>query len=118
MTTTTDYVTRAMACGVTYDYALVTDRLSQSDDVRRDYRSGHYFDADTLRWFGSRNFRTVAPGVSVELQTNAPWGGRYKVELWRVEPNGTPGPWFGCWHETRRDAVRCALATVAAMGKE
>ena len=117
MTTVADmgYITRAMACGAEHGYVLPTDQLSESADVRRDYSgNGHYFDRDTLRFFGSRNFATVAPGVSVELQTNAP-GDRYKVELWRVEADGTPGPWYGCWHATRRDAVRCALATVAAM---
>jgi hypothetical protein len=97
------------ACGVRFDYATRGDLLSGSRDIRGDYREGHYFDRDTLRWFGSRNFATVVPGVSVELQTNAP-GDRYKVELWRGTDNG-PSPWFGCWHATRREAVACARAS-------
>ena len=109
-----NYRTLSTACGADYAYVLPTDTLSDSTDVRGDYRGGHYFDADTLRWFGSRNFRTVAPGVSVELQANAP-GDRYKMELWRVSDAGTPEPWFGCWHATRREAVACARATVAQL---
>lgn len=108
--------TPRMACGEVYKYAREGDRLSKSDDVRFDYENarlrGHYFDQDTLRFFGSRNFSTVALGVSVELQTNAP-GDRYKVTAWKVSDDPKEGnqPWFGCWHATRREAVRCAKQT-------
>lgn len=104
-----DRLSVSTACGVVYEYAAPGDRVSGSVDVRADYREGHYFDPDTLRWFGSRNFETVAPGVSVELQSKAP-GDRYKVEVWR-DVDGATQPWFGCWHSTRREAARCARAT-------
>ena len=113
---TETYTTRRMACGEVYKYAREGERLSKSDDVRSDYENarlrGHYFDQDALRFFGSRNFSTVAPGVSVELQTNAP-GDRYKVEVWKVSDDPAEGnqPWFGCRHATRREAVRCAKET-------
>lgn len=109
----TNYVTRAMACGVSNNYTLADDRISTSDDIRRDYRDGHYFDDDTLRWFGSRNFATVAPGASVELQSKAP-GDRYRAEVWRDTEHG-PSPWFGCWHKTRREATACAIATARSL---
>lgn len=112
------YTTVTMACGEGYRYALPTDTLSTSWDIVTDYRnapnSGHYFDADTLRFFGSRNFETVAQGVTVELQTRAP-GDRYKVTTWRNDDNGYPDPWAGCWHATRRQAVACAKATAQAL---
>lgn len=110
------YTMRYMACGEQYTYAREGERPSDSNDVRSDYESaslrGHYFDPSTLRFFGSRNFNTVAPGVSVELQDNAP-GDRYKVTTWKVSDDPAQGnqPWFGCRHATRREAVRCAKET-------
>ena len=115
MTTVADmnYVTRVTACGEASNYTLAGDRLSTSTDIRADYREGHYFDPSTLRWFGSRNFATVAPGATVELQSNAP-GDRYKSTMWRDTDNG-PSPWFGCWHATRREAIACAKATADSL---
>lgn len=118
MTTVADmnYRTVAMACGEEYNYALESDRVSDSCDVRYDYTrrtSGHYFNADTLRFFGSRNFETVVSGVTVELQTNAP-GDRYKVTVW-IDRDGAPNPSHGCWHATRREAKACAIATAKSL---
>jgi hypothetical protein len=111
--------TKYTACGEAYDYAWPNEILSDSLDVRTDYqnarRRGHYFSESALRFFGSRNFATVAPGASVELQANAP-GDRYKVNVWKVGEEGEgPQPWFGCWHATRAGAVRCAKATAEAL---
>ena len=114
ISTTVDYATLVTACGEEYRYVLPGETLSASDDVRRDYRGGHYFDANTLRWFGSRNFATVVPGVTVELQTNAP-GNRYRVTAWYSDDDRTPKPWFGCRHATRREAIACAKATAALL---
>ena len=111
-----NYRTVAMACGEEYNYALESETISSSYDVRYDYGrkvGGHYISADTLRYFGSRNFETVTPGVSVELQTNAP-GDRYKVTVW-VDREGAPNPSHGCWHATRREAKACAIATAKAL---
>lgn len=60
------------------------------DDLQRNYeqQSGptHWFDRDTLRFFGSRNRHLVAPGVMVETQTKAPEGvGRYVVTAWVID---------------------------------
>lgn len=114
-----EYSTTYTACGEAYKYVMPGEALSDSGDVRADYESaprrGHYFDAATLRFFGSRNFATVAPGASVELQTNAP-GNKYHVEMWKVGEKGEgPQPWFGCNHATRASAVRCAKATAEAL---
>ena len=107
------------ACGEAYEWGTSDYTLSDSCDVRTDYRngrgSGYYFDESTLRFFGSRNFETVAPGVTVELQTKAP-AERYRVQVWRVgEEEKGPQPWFGCRHATRASAVRCAKATAKAL---
>ena len=107
------YTTRCTACGEEYAYAREGDTLSDSEDVRIDYllssRKGHYFSEGALRFFGARNFATVARGVSVELQANAPHD-KYKVTTWKTSEEGIE-PWFGCWHATRREAIKCAKAT-------
>lgn len=108
-----DYVTVHTACGEAYDYARMGEMLSDSMDVRSACTMENYFSPDTLRFFGARNFATVAPGVSVELQEKAP-GDRYKVTAWRVSGDGAE-PWFGCWHSTRREAVACARRSSALL---
>ncbi len=105
-----EYMTRATACGKESNYTLIRDRLSTSTDIRGDYREGYYFSPSTLDWFGSVGFETVAPGASVELQENAP-GAQYRAQLWRVGDDGSPSPWFGCYHGSRAQAVACARAT-------
>jgi len=109
------YVTRTTACGVENNYTLPGDRLSLSWDIRSDYHNGHYFSPGTLRWFGARNFATVSFGASVELHTNYPGDDRYRVQLWRESSDGTPEPWIGCRHTTRRAAIACAKATSQAL---
>lgn len=120
MTTLADmnYLTVFMACGEVYNYALESEPISKSYDVRYDHErkvGDHYFSADTLRWFGSRNFETVVPGISVELQSKAP-GDRYKVTVW-VDRNGAPYASHGCWHATRHQAKACAIATSLKLGE-
>ena len=110
-----EYGTTYTACGKAYEYVMPGEALSDSGDVRADYESaplrGHYFDANTTRFFGARNFCTVTPGASVELHTNAP-GDKYRVQIWKAGTDTQgPQPWFGCRHATRADAVRCAKAT-------
>jgi hypothetical protein len=78
---------------LSYNYGPTLPELCElvsSDEVKRTYRAnhsgGHYFDADTLRYFGSRSFTVRAPGVTVECQSNAPEGcGRYRVTAWAWE---------------------------------
>ena len=128
--TTLPYVTVLTPCGEAHDYSLPGMTLSDSTDVRHDYGHaplrGHYFDPDALRWFGSQRFATVAPGVSVERQSNSPETlPAYKVTAWRAptadEAGQGPQPWFGCRHSTRREATACArryAATLAAGGAQ
>lgn len=103
--------------------ALVS--YSSADELQRNYenQSGptHWFDRDTLRFFGSRNRHLVRPGVMVETQMNAPDGvGRYAVTAWVVDPTAwrdhremgriTPNR-LGSFHslvEARRFAVAVA----------
>ena len=89
----TDTAAALVAKALRFDYAPTAPELSgilSADEVRRTYRAnrtgGHYFDADTLRYFGSRGFTVAAPGVTVECQSNAPAGvGRYNVVAWAWE---------------------------------
>lgn len=89
----TDTAAALVAKALRYYYAPTAPELSgilSADEVRRTYRAnrtgGHYFDADTLRYFGSRGFTVAAPGVTVECQSNAPAGvGRYNVVAWAWE---------------------------------
>jgi hypothetical protein len=54
---------------------------------------GHFYDAETKRWFGTRNPHLVAPGVTVECQTNAPEGvDRYAITVWTIDDNGDIRP--------------------------
>ena len=55
--------------------------LFSLDELARRYSRqahAHWFDRDTLRWFGSTGRRMVRPGLVVECQRNAP-GDRYAV---------------------------------------
>ena len=110
---TVNYRTLVTACGTEYNYARQGQTLSGSVDIRRDYESaprrGHYFDRATLRFFGVRSFSTVAQGVTVECRSETP--SPYRVTFWTTDSDGVPEAWFGCDHESRRDAVKCAKAT-------
>jgi hypothetical protein len=64
--------------------------VRSTDELQRNYenQSGptHWFDPDTLRFFGSRNRHLVRPGLMVETQTKAPEGvGRYAVTAWVID---------------------------------
>lgn len=68
-------------------------------NLRRRYESNdgpsHWFDDDTLRWFGSRNLHLHRAGLLVETQTKAPAGvGRYRVTAWVLDHDG-PRNWRG-----------------------
>lgn len=87
-------------------------------NLRRAHR-GHWFDADTLRFFGSTNRELVAGGVMVELQRNAPDGlHRYSVTVWVIDPDtGNTSPVHFGRFPTRAAATRYAR-TIAATWKE
>ena len=54
---------------------------------------GHFYDAETKRWFGVRNPHLVAPGVTVECHTNAPKGvDRYAIVVWTIDDTGDIRP--------------------------
>ena len=93
------------------------------EELQRDYQrqSGptHWFDTDTLQFFGSRNRELVAPGMMIELQSKAPAGcPRYVVIAWVLhytahhDPQLAPGRItpqnIGAFH-TRAEARRYAL---------
>jgi hypothetical protein len=56
--------------------------FQQLSDIKR-HHDGYFYDEATVRFYGSRNIHVAAPGVTVELQTNAPTGyPRYAVTVW------------------------------------
>jgi hypothetical protein len=60
---------------------------------------GHFFDEDTLRWFGSRN-RELFRGALIELQSKAPSASlRYKVTFF----DATAAPIGGVAGSTRAE---------------
>lgn len=70
---------------------------------------GYYFNPDTLRCFGSRNFHMAAPGVSVETQLKAPEGvGRYCVTAWV----------FDCSNAGRLQPINLAMAWTLAEARK
>lgn len=61
--------------------------ISSFDQLLRTY-SGHYYDTDTRRFFGTRNPHLAAPGVTVECQSKAPEGvPPYLVTAWVIDPD-------------------------------
>jgi hypothetical protein len=92
---------------------LKADYESQSGET-------HWFDPETLRFFGSRNREMVAPGLMVECQTNSP-SDKYVVVAWvykgiqyRITPQVLRR------FPTRKQAKEFALAASSAWptGKE
>lgn len=76
----------------------------------------HWFDPDTLRFFGSFGLAVVAPGVTVEGQKKAPVSSmRYKVTAWLTGEDGRPDPCGACWHDTRKRATACAVQLSASL---
>lgn len=113
-----------MACGeeITYrDEAIVLDDNGTLSQLREAYEPGegrHWFDPDTLAWFGSRDLDVIMPGFTIERQTKAPEGlGKWKVTVWE-NVEGRPHPVGGCRHDTERQARACAWATSKQFGGE
>jgi hypothetical protein len=90
---------------------------TDENTLRRDYENQggptHWFDADTLRFFGSRNRELVRAGLMVELQANAPEGvERYAVHAWVLDATSDNRitPQLVARFTTRRAAVAFAAA--------
>ena len=65
-----------------WDYIPDLCSYEQLSDIKRKH-TGHFYDDATIRFFGTRNAHVAAPGVTVELQTNAPDNyPRYAVTVW------------------------------------
>jgi len=86
-TTTADLVSEAFKHWSTLPPLFeVTDLDILRSQYERQTGPTHWFDAETLRFFGSRNLHVAAPGVTVECQTGAPEGcARYAVTAWVVD---------------------------------
>ena len=98
--------------GIYWAGPVVLAGYASVPSLRAAYGQGtgrHWFDRDTLRFFGSRNLHIPAGAggcVTVETQTKAP-GDRYRVTVWFMR-DGAPLPAGGCRHATLGAARGCA----------
>jgi len=82
--------------------------FQQLHDIKRNH-TGHFYDEATTRFFGSRNVHMPAPGITVELQSNAPTGyPRYAVTVW-VWDDGNLAPNTIAKCDTLREARKLAV---------
>jgi hypothetical protein len=80
---------------------------------------GHYFDADAMRFFGTEHFAMPASGVSIEEQTEAPDDcPRWKATAWFDRDEDGVQPWTLCRHESKEDAIVCAVAASEELSGE
>lgn len=76
-----DMLLEQLAHRVYVDAVLTTERhVSNLKSIHR----GHFFDAEAVRFFGSRNMHLHRPGVLVETRTNTPGGTSWGVWAWTV----------------------------------
>jgi len=103
-------------CGETrFDYWDDAEIVSivDTNDLIEQYTSQdgehHYFDDATMEFFGTQNFHLVAPGISVEYESNAPDGvDRWKVTAWVWNDFGSTFTAYTlCRHNNLDDASIC-----------
>ena len=71
--------------------------------------TGHFYDADTRRFFGTHNPHMPAPGITVECQRNAPDGvPKYAITAWVLD-DGKLTPNTVHRADTLRQADRIAI---------
>ena len=73
-------------CGRSPEPLFKADSLNE---LRKQYEAQdgetHWFDAETLDFFGSENLHMFRPGITIERQTNAPENvPQYRVTAWVV----------------------------------
>lgn len=76
-----DMLLEQLAHRVYVDAVLTTER--HVPNLKSMHR-GHFFDAEAVRFFGSRNMHLHRPGVLVETRTNTPGGTSWGVWAWTV----------------------------------
>jgi hypothetical protein len=85
-----DMLLRQLSHPFYVDAVLTTER--HVPNLKSMHR-GHFFDAEALRFFGSRNMHLHRPGLLVETRTETPGGTSWGVwvwfvsERWGVEPS-------------------------------
>jgi hypothetical protein len=93
--------------------AVLTDFVDENELIEAyNNQEGehHYFDSDTMTFFGTEDFHMVAPGISVEYQSGAPDGvSRWSVVSWVFsdEDNDNFTPYSLCRHDSLSDAAIC-----------
>lgn len=87
--------------------------IEDSDILIEEYTSQpgehHYFDNNTMEFFGTEDFQMIAPGISVEYQSNAPEGlERWTIVCWVMnEDNSIFTPYSLCRHWSLAEAAIC-----------
>jgi hypothetical protein len=112
-----DMLLRQLSHPFYVDAVLTTER--HVPNLKSMHR-GHFFDAEALRFFGSRNMHLHRPGLLVETRTETPGGTSWGVwvwfvsERWGVEPSLAGA--FDSLTAARRSMIRriSPLARLAA----
>jgi hypothetical protein len=78
-------------------------------ELRRNY-TGHWFDPETIRYFGSRNITMVRPGIVIEYQSKAPEGiDRYVITAFVVMEDGRISTYLIGRETSRVKAIKYAI---------
>jgi hypothetical protein len=77
----------------------------------------HYFDHDTMEFFGTESFQMVAPGISIEYQANAPDSlDKWSVHAWVTDDDMDTFTSYGiCRHADAASAAICGHITYQEM---
>jgi hypothetical protein len=80
----------------------------------------HYFDDETMEFFGTEDFQMLAPGISVEYQSNAPEGlERWTIVCWVVNPEDNVfHPYTLCRHWSWSEASICGHVACQQLNNE
>jgi hypothetical protein len=98
--------------------------ISNADELIEKYTEQdgehHYFDSNTMEFFGTEDFQMVAPGISVEYQANAPDGvDRWTIVSWIWNESGTMfTPYTLCRHNNFDDAAVCGHISYQELNKD
>lgn len=106
-----------------WDDAELVD-INDADELIESYQSQsgehHYFDKSTMDFFGTEDFQMVAPGISVEYQSEAPDGvSRWTVVSWVINSESNVfTPYTLCRHDSLADASVCGHISYQHMNKK
>jgi hypothetical protein len=80
----------------------------------------HYFDDETMDFFGTEDFHMIGPGISVEYQSNAPEGlERWTIVCWVLnDEDNVFRPYTLCRHWSLSEASICGHVSCQQLNNE